>query len=214
MSKARCNRYAYLDRLNLSRLLRLAASDEVEKELATAALYCAINELLEIEIEHRLTTDHDNAGYASSSPLAYAGEGGGSGPRGQSDGVLLAAMNHRGQSAWRELSRALLGTLKENSQRAVLISAYAVKPTRAAQRSPRMMSQTEACEPERLANINQALGWPPLSGPRYKAPDALRTAARRARHKMAAALSAMLADAVGAEHDPARLSTMPKRLEK
>ena len=205
MSKTRRNRYAYLDRMNLSRLLRLAASNEVEEELATAALYSAIKELLEIEIEHRLTTDHDNAGYASSSPLAHAGEGVSSGPRGQSDGVLLAAMNHRGQSAWRELSRALLGTLKENSQRAVLIAAYAVTPTHAAQRSPRMMSQAEACEPERLAKINQALGWPPHSGQRYNAPDTLRKAACRARCQMAAALSAMLADAVAAEHDPARL---------
>ena len=204
MRNTKRNAGNHLERLGLSSLLRLAASD-MDTELAAAALNRAVMELLEIEIEHRLTSDHDNAGYSTSSAIAFAGEGGGSGPRGQSDGVLLAAMNQRGQSAWRELSRALLGTLRESSQRAVLVSAYIVRPTGAVQRSPRMMTTADACQPERLAKINQALGWPPLSGPRYNAPDALRTAARRARHKMAASLSAMLLDAVAANHDPARL---------
>lgn len=204
MSNAKQKLGHQLDRMSLSSLLRLAASN-VGAELAAAALNKVVLELLEIEIEHRLTTDHDNTGYATSSPLAFAGEGGGGGPRGQSDSVLLAAMSHRGVSAWRELIRALLGTLRESSQRAVLVSAYIVRPTGAIQQSPRMMTVADACQPERLAKINQALGWPPHSGPRYNSPDNLSAAAARARRNIIATLSAMLMNAVVADRDPARL---------
>jgi len=191
---------AFLERLNLGALLRLAANNP-EEELAAFALERAVGELLEVEIEHRTTGAHANAGYASASPLAFAGMAGGDAP-GQSDRIADAATRYRGANAWRGLALSLLGTLRESSQRAALVSAYLIRPTGAARRSPRMMTAAEACDPERLATIYQRLGWPPRSGPVFDTPKALSGAASYARKRMRQALAERLADAVGRDADP------------
>lgn len=192
---------AYLERLNLVALLNLAANPEQEG-LAARALSHAVDELLEIEIEHRLTRGHDNAGYHSASPIAFLGLGGRDGPRMPSDQVTRAAIRQRGANAWRGLALDLLRPLNEAGRRAALVSAYVVRPTRAARRSPRMMTSAEACDSERLAEIYHRLGWPPQSEPRFVSPDALRNAASRARKVMGQSLAGRLEAAVALGEDP------------
>lgn len=191
---------AFLARLNLGDLLRLAAHHPREG-LAAHALTRAVGELLEVEIEHRTTGAHANAGYASASPIAFVGMAGGEAP-GQSDRIADAATRYRGANAWRGLALSLLGTLRESSQRAALVSAYLIRPTGAARRSPRMMTAAEACQPERLATIYRRLGWPPRSGPVFDTPESLTCAAAYARKRMRQDLAARVADAVARDADP------------
>lgn len=72
---------AALECLNLGNLLRLATNNSHEG-LAARALSRAMGELLEIEVEHRLTGAHINTGYACASPLAFADMGASEHPRG------------------------------------------------------------------------------------------------------------------------------------
>lgn len=195
---------AALERLNLGDLLRLAANDNHEG-LAARALGRAVGELLEIEVEHRLTGAHINTGYASASPLAFAGMGASEHPPGQSDRVAHAAIRYRGENAWRGLALMLLSSLREPTQQAVLVSAYIIRPTGAVHRSPRMMTSAEACEPERLATIYQRLGWPPQSTPAFTTPKSLNHTATHARRRMRQILAARIAAAVTSNQDPAHL---------
>lgn len=185
---------AFLARLRLADLLRLAANNAGE-ELAAHALARAVGELLEVELEHRTAGRHDNPGYAKASPLAFAGLGGGDTARGPSDRVEVAAERHRGACAWRGLALELLAPLRERNRRAALVSAYLIPPTGAARRSPRMMTAAEACRPETLADIYRRLGWEPTPSPGFANATALANAAGIARRKMRDALAERLAAA-------------------
>jgi len=162
-----------------------------------------VEELLEIEVEHRLWGAHANAGYAKASPVAFVGQGGGAGH--SRDRVERAAERYRAANPWRGLSLALLSPLPERQRRAALVSQYIIPPTKALRRSPRMLTAGEACEPERQAKLFQRLGWSPGPAPMFKDAGSLQNATCTARRKMRKALEEHLAATLADGADPGRV---------
>lgn len=182
----RKSKYAWMKRHGLRQLIRLA-TEHASTEVGQAALAYAVDELLVVEVEHRMITAQQNVGFASTSPTAHAGEG--SAPTAErSSSVEMAADRLERTNPWRPLSLELLAGLNERNQRAAVISAFLVPAAGKGQRSLQMLPTHEATEPENLRRIYQVLGWPPNGELLFHNADALRNAAYAAKRKMREAL--------------------------
>lgn len=180
------SQYAWMKRRGLSQLIRLAA-DHASTEVGQAALLYAVDELLVVEVEHRMITAQQNIGFSSTSPCAHVGES--SAPTvGRSSRVEFAADRLGRTNPWRPLALELLAHTSERQQRAAIITTFLIPAAGKGQRPLQMLPTHEATEPENQRKIYQVLGWPPNGELLFRHADALRNAACAAKRKMREAL--------------------------
>ncbi|WP_445158528.1 hypothetical protein [Halomonas sp. E14] len=183
MSKSR---YVWMKRLGLVKLIRLA-TEHASTEAGEAALAYALDELMVVEVEHRMVAGERALGFSSRSSIANAGESR-SPTFDRASRVEIAAEHLERTNPWRPLALELLAQVSERQQRAALINAFLIPRAGIGSRSLQMLPTHEATEPENQRKIYQVLGWHPNGKLLFKDSDALRNAAWTAKKKMRAAL--------------------------
>lgn len=182
----RKTKYAWMGSRGLEQLTRLATV-HAGSEVGQAAIVYAVNELLVVEVEHRMVTAQVSRGHAPTSAVAQVGQGSAA-TTARASQVEVAASRLGRTNPWRPLALEMLAQANERQQRAALINAFLIPRAGKGPRSLQMLSSQEAAEPENQRRIYQVLGWPPGGKLLFKDGEALRNAAMTAKKKMRAAL--------------------------
>ncbi|MEQ5803328.1 hypothetical protein [Halomonas sp. H10-9-1] len=182
----RKSQFGWMKQRRLEQLIRLA-TDHADSEAGQAALDYAIDELLVVEVEHRMVTAQVSPGHAPTSAVAQVGQGSAATtPRASQ--VEVAASRLGRTNPWRPLALELLAQANERQQRAALIRAFLIPSAGKGPRALQMLPAQTAMEPENQRRIYQVLGWPPEGKLLFSDGRALRNAASVAKKKMRAAL--------------------------
>lgn len=180
------SKFGWMKQRRLEELIRLATA-HAGSEAGQAALAYAIDELLVVEIEHRMVTAQVSHGHAPTSSVAQIGQGSAA-TTARASQVEAAASRIGRTNPWRPLALEMLANMNERNQRAAIISAFLIPKAGCGPKSLQMLRAHEAVEPDNQRRIYQVLGWPPQGELLFQSADALTKTAQRARKKMREAL--------------------------